>query len=129
MAAETYEFEWFGAQFRVTLDSATVATTTQSPNVRTISGTWKTWRMFIDDTVPGIAGVRILKSIGGSSSTPHANGNLTPTQSASVGHMIMSTPNGQLYKVPTGYGVVGGRIMTAAEWNTVRTQWEQEVTP
>lgn len=55
-------------------------------------------------------------------------GNLTAAQSAANGSMLMTTPDGVLYGVPNGVGALA-RMLTSAEWNDLRSQWEQEVAP
>lgn len=116
MAAENYLFEFSGAQFNITLDLADGApTTTYAPNVRVIEGTWKTWHLEIDPDVPGIAGLRLLRSTTGS--------NLTPAQSAAKGYLMMVAGDGRLYNVPSGMSVVA-RLMTPSEWQGQLATWE-----
>ena len=128
MTVETYQFEYYGAPFEIAVDLASETsgeTTTDPPNMRVISGTWKTWRLTVDPDVPGIAVLRLQRSIGAGGG-PHPSGNLTPEQSATDGHIAMVSSSGYLYLIPTGYGAVG-RLYTDAEWQQQLDTWESEL--
>lgn len=126
MAAEDYAFEYAGAPLNITIDLAPGApVTTAAPNVRVAQGSWKTWRLEADLTKPALEGIRLLKSVSAGGGE-HSNGNLTPTQSATNGYLMMVTPTGNLYQIASGWAVVA-RFYTSSEWNAQITQWASEL--
>lgn len=127
MAAEEYRFEYAGAPLNITIDLAqgAPATTAAAPNLRVVQGSWKTWRLEADLTKPGLEGVRLMKSVS-SGGAQHLNGNLSPSQSATNGYMVMITNTGNLYQVASGWGVAS-RFYTAEEWSAQLAAWASEL--
>ena len=137
---ELYRFEFGGAPFAVSMDAdvAGYGTTTEPPNVRTIEGTWRTWHLSVPDgKVPGIAGVRLVRSVG-ADGRPHPHGNLSEDESGSRGFMLMmaaptgnsihvpgfgDVDGGQTYGVPGGWGIVY-RFYTEEEWAQITATWD-----
>ncbi len=123
MTAESHKFEYRGAQFAVTVDPNTAATTTNAPNLRVIDGTWKTWFLEFDPDVPGISAIRLRRSVS-SSGGQHPSGNLNATQSGPIeGYMLMASSEGNLYRIPGGYAAVS-RLYTDAQWQYQLAEWE-----
>lgn len=120
---ERYVFEYIGATFRVdvNLDGPT---TTEPPNLRTIEGSWKTWRLVVERTEEGrITALQLVRSVG-EGGVEHPAGNLSSEASGPNGnHMMMIASNGYIYKIATGWGVVG-HLYTSAEWAVQIAAWE-----
>lgn len=128
--SETYTFEYIGAKFAVDVDEANAdPTTTEGPNLRTISGTWQTWRLDVERSAEGrITGVRLLRSVGPDGGE-HPAGNLSPAASGPNGYgMVMISSDGYLYTIPTGYGVVG-HLFSSEWWAAQVAEWETHVGP
>lgn len=126
MAAEAYSFEYSGAPFNMTIDLAPGGpTTTSAPNVRVVSGSWKTWRLEFDHTKPGLEGLRLIRSVS-TSGGEHPSGNLTSAQSGPNGYMMMGTDAGRLYKIASGWAAVS-RFYTADEWTAQLAAWAFEL--
>ncbi|MBG9887044.1 hypothetical protein ABE10_10990 [Bacillus toyonensis] len=120
--AENYLFEFYGARFNITAELGG-ATTTEPPNLRVIEGAWKTWRLTVDQDVPGIEGLRLQQSVAAGGGA-HPHGNLSPAESASQADILMIAENGSLYRMPGGWGAVS-RMYSEAEWEAQRAEWEQ----
>lgn len=125
MVAEQYSFEYSGAPLTVTVDlAADSPTTTLPPNMRVIQGSWKTWRLEVDFTKPGLAGVKLIRSVSASGSE-HPDANLTPTQSGPNGYLAMTTAIGRMYKIAAGWAAVS-RFYTTEEWNAQLAAWASD---
>lgn len=140
--SERYRFEFGGASFAFNIENADEAgTTTESPNLRVIEGSWPTWHLSVPDgRVPGLAGVRLRRSVGVSGG-PHPSGNQTEDESGPHGYMMMvaaptgnpthvpgvgDLDGGEAYRVPSGWGVVF-RFYTDIEWAGILSNWESWV--
>lgn len=104
--SETYQFRYQGAEFHANLDIDTAVTTTALPNIRVMSGAWKTFHL--DPGEHPTWQTRLLKSVNPNNpALEHPAGNLSMAASNSEGGMLMINPNtGYLQRAPIGYAVV-----------------------
>lgn len=118
---ETYRFMYVGATFGVLIDpAAEPATTTDPPNLHVLEGSWKTWRVEVDPDVPGLAGVRLLRSVSaGGGEHPRGNQPSGPNGN----NMMMLSSDGYMYLIPTGWGLAS-RFYSPEEWSFLLAAWE-----
>lgn len=104
---DAYRMEFRGWEFDLNLEAPDlVPTTTAAPNVRVISGPWKTWH--IDPRVgPPAQPPIIARSVNPTdSSREHPAGNLTPSESVTDGHYLIIDPLGFVKKAPVGRATI-----------------------
>ncbi|MFF7684119.1 hypothetical protein ACFZA2_15330 [Microbacterium sp. NPDC007973] len=123
--AEDYRFMYVGAFFGVRIEPAGPATT-EPPNLRTLAGSWQTWRLEVDPIASGLAGVRLLRSVGADGGE-HPNGNLSAAAAGPGEYrQMMVTSDGLLYFIPSGYSVAS-RFYSTAAWSDQLAVWEAEL--
>lgn len=105
MTSEHYEFEYRGAEFQ--LDDPSDVTTTRTPNVRVIAGSWPTWHLEVTPVEGDPPVVRLLRSVSATNpDQPHPAGNLTPEQSAPDVWTMLIKSDGYLVREPVGETVL-----------------------
>jgi hypothetical protein len=122
-SVETYRFMYVGGIFAVMVIPDESATTTAPPNLHVLEGSWKTWRVEVDPDVSGLAGVRVLRSVGADGGE-HPLGNQPSGPSAYS--QLMITSDGFFYEIPTGWGLAA-RFYSPDEWAFLIAGWEEEV--
>lgn len=99
--------EFRGWEFDFNIEDPSVTpTTTAAPNVRVISGPWKTWH--IDPRIgPPAQPPIIARAVDPADTTrEHPAGNLTPGESVTDGHVLTIDPLGFVRRAPVGWATL-----------------------